>query len=445
MGARRRRAPAWRAAAAALAALAAAAPAAAPPPTPPSPAALAAAPPAALLSPPAAVNWATPSLGAFALGSGAGAWGGYTATADKAIDGDASSFWSDSGARCCSESSQSWLLLSLGAPRLVAAVEVSTDQDLSYFVQLSNSSAGPFWVVGARSCAACVTQTGGAPDRIAPATARHALDGWRTASHVKISVTWSSAGGGGACGGAACAFACNIFGLRVWSPGGGDALPPPPPPLAPPPPAACVPGDAALAVQTFSPPLPPPPPPPPPASPPPPRKASPAGGPPPPLPPPPLPQPLPPPPSLPYVLLHGAAVLPSGAPGPGAPAGVLRLTPPALTQRTGVAEFTTVFSRDEMCPCSAGRFVLSVNVSLGGGAASAGEGLVLSLVDADAQTPGKATFLRGCGLRAVTPTDALSVQLDTADNAGDQGACAAMGGIDGAGMGLRCVPACGAR
>jgi hypothetical protein len=243
---------------------------------------------------------------------------------------------------------------------------------------------------------------------MAPVAARHLMAPTpRVASHVKISITWSSAGGPTACAGAPCAFASTLFEVRVLGPGATPlpALPPPPPPATPPPPAVCNASAVPLAVAAIA--------------------AAPGNG------------SLSAGPPLPFTLRLGAAVVAGGAPG--TPGDRVQLTPAALTQRTGLVEFSTVFDRDAACGCAGGRFVLSLNVSLGSGAAAAGEGMVVSLVDAEQQSPGRAALLSGCGLRSVTPADALTLQLDTYDNAGDQGACAALGGIDGAGTGMRCV------
>ena len=129
------------------------------------------------------------------MANSAGDWAGYAAEARYALDGDISTYWSSTGGAvracasgcgyashrkafraaigrpvcgsadaaprrlpvrapqvCCTESSPGWLLVSLGAVRPLASLQVLVDQDMTYTLALSNASGGPFAVVARHTC-----------------------------------------------------------------------------------------------------------------------------------------------------------------------------------------------------------------------------------------------------------------------------------------------------
>ena len=304
---------------------------------------------------------------------------------------------------CCSESSPAWLMVNLGALRPIAALSVFfAAVDLTYSLALGNSSAGPWVTVAHAVCAYCVQNY----DYAAPLEKEK--EGWgpttfalgggapAVASHVLLTVTWSSMGGVGGCADL-CDFASNINSLRAWSPGVVPVNPAhdqvvallarvkPEPDDAP---CASVQGTSSVMA---------------PAS------------------------------SAADVALIGAASL-----GPPASlvvtassvvadsAGLtLLLNTPEQTAVLGAAAFTRVIEPGVDCPCAQSsvalhRLLITAFVRLGGGAWP-GEGFVLSLVDASRQTPGAMRFLRGCGVRDALPAHALSIVFDTSDSGSDPG------------------------
>ena len=105
---------------------------------------------------------------------------------------------------CCSESSPGWLLVSLGAPRPIASLQLVTAQDLTYTLALANGSSSgalTFVTVAQRLCDPCVINPDPlAVDGVVPLQlATYVLSGAVVATHVKLTVTWSSAGGVGGC------------------------------------------------------------------------------------------------------------------------------------------------------------------------------------------------------------------------------------------------------
>ena len=115
---------------------------------------------------------------------------------------------------CCSESNPAWLLVDLGAQRPIAALSVTNSgSDITYSIALGISSAGPWRTVGRAVCVFCL------PEMCAYIPTRtHALTSAASASHVLLTVTWSSDGGVGGCADL-CDFAAKISSLRAWSPG----------------------------------------------------------------------------------------------------------------------------------------------------------------------------------------------------------------------------------
>ena len=157
-------------------------------------------------APPAlAVNWASPSLGAVATANSAGHWAGFTALPAYALDDDLTTYWSSTGGEiCCSESRPGWLAVSLGAPRVVAALRLAVRQDMTFSVALANSSAGPFAVVGRHTCLRCETNMPANDDGNIWWFATYSalvftLPAPVVASHARLAITWSASGGLGAC------------------------------------------------------------------------------------------------------------------------------------------------------------------------------------------------------------------------------------------------------
>ena len=159
-----------------------------------------------------AVNWASAAQGATATANSAGYWAGYTALPAYALDDDLGSYWSSTGgAVCCSESARGWLLVALGAPRPVAALQVLFQQDMTFSLSLGNASGGPFAPVARRACVGC--QANGDVDYISDLQLRTSakatllkikdemflLPATATASFVRLEITWSSQGGIGGC------------------------------------------------------------------------------------------------------------------------------------------------------------------------------------------------------------------------------------------------------
>lgn len=145
---------------------------------------------------------------------------GVTALPVYAIDEDAYSFWSSAGgATCCTETTPAWLLVSLGVPRRVATLQLYVFHDLTYRLSLSNASDGPYVDVAQRVCVTCEQNNWHNPDG---GLKTYVLPAPVAAAFVKLTITWSPAGGIGGCNDV-CDWATNIYSLRVLSPG---ALPP---------------------------------------------------------------------------------------------------------------------------------------------------------------------------------------------------------------------------
>ena len=309
---------------------------------------------------------------------------GYTAEPAYALDGDDSSFWSSTGgATCCTESAPAWLRVSLGALRPVAALQLHWQQDLSLTLSLGNASGGPWATVATRGCDVC-QQNGGTVSAGRWLTA--VLPATVTASYAQLMITWSAAGGVGGCDDL-CDFSTDVFTFAVWGPGvlpagdGGTESPP----GAPPAPCASV--------------------------------ARPLG-------------------SLDAAaVLTGDAVLSAPGSGYDGRSQSMQLTAAQSPGSAGAAEFTAIIRPMAECPCDTsgwgnqGMLLITAWVWLGGGVLT-GEGLVLSFVDSSKQTPGKMTYMRGCGVSASLPADAMSIVFDTADS---DPAC------DAPGMGVRLV------
>ena len=278
---------------------------------------------------------------------------------------------------CCTESRPAWLLVSLGAVRPLAALALVYDQDLSYTLSLGNASNGPFVQVAQQACKACVMNKYVLPDSSSsdlPAgglqsmlprtrTVHQLASSSASAAFVRLVVSWSSGGGVGGCDDL-CDWASNVYELQAFSPGDLVSSQPalgaaaPPPSLVPELPAGSCSDDSPLSS-----------------------------------------------------MLTGDAVrLPDGS---------VVLTPPEPL-RFGAAEYTHVIRPAIDCACEAYPTVrlarITAYVWLGGSASMPGEGLVISLVDARRQTPGKTVFKRGCGTRPALPEAAVSIVLDTGDS-----------------------------
>jgi hypothetical protein len=373
-------------------------------------AALSLVPPPARRAPPPlppAVNWAAASLGATATANSAGYWvracgflrvagrlrpavtrtpgtpraarlhaqAGYTALPSYALDGDTSTFWSSTGgAECCSESAPAWLMVALGAPRPVAALQLLVFYDMTFTLALANASDGPFATVALHFCETCRMNDWAGRYRVET----FALRATATASFVKLTVTWSAAGGVGGCADQ-CDWASDVYDFRALSPGAlPAAAPPPPPPAAPQHEAVSPPGcDAAAPAVTLI-------------------QQSPAGA--------------------EATLTGGAAQRERGAGHAGDAGATLTGAAASAASSTGAVEFTRIIRPAEDCRCEeAHMLALTVYIWMGGGVLP-GEGLVISLVDATRQTPGATRFMSGCGVRAALPAHALSIVLDTADS-----------------------------
>jgi hypothetical protein len=320
----------------------------------------------------------------------------YVAEPAHALDAKPFTFWSSvGGAVCCTESTPAWLLVSLGAPRAIATLQLVLLQDMTFTLSVANASdaAMSSWVTVASSvCATChmnehtylqplfdVTR-GGRPV---------------VASHVKLTITWSSGGGIGACADL-CDWATDVYELRAFSAGALPSAPPSTQALLPPPGCAVPPARRVLT-----------------------QSADGVGA-----------------------ARRGAAALgsPEGAAHDSEHAAVVLLTPP-VPASSGSVEFLRILRPGADCDgtgCSAQYGMLvTAYVWLGGAGGSSaggmpGEGLVLSVVDASRQTPGATVYFSGgCGMRAALPLYALSIVFDSADGDGE--------GCDEPGTGIRFV------
>ena len=277
---------------------------------------------------------------------------------------------------CCSESRPAWLVVSLGAVRQLAALELVYDQDMTYTLSLGNASDGPFLQVGSRVCERCMMNVNVVDEG---AFRRQTFKFVPTAAaFVRLAITWSSAGGIGGCADL-CDWATNIYDFKAYSPGRMEdrtalATEPEPHALlsAEQPSGACATDADAPLVSSSD------------------MERS--------------------------IMLTGDAVrLPEGSGMRGASTVVL--TPPE-PQRFGAVEYSRIVQSGGSCLCDQmlGYIRVTVYVWLGGSASMPGEGLVISLVDADKQTPGKTVFKRGCGTRPALPESAVSIVLDTSDS-----------------------------
>jgi hypothetical protein len=198
-----------------------------------------------------------------------------------------------------------------------------------------------------------------------------------TASFVKLTITWSSAGGVGGCADL-CDWATDVHELRAFSPGALPAAAATSRPLTPG--SQAFGGDdcdePAVALITQ-------------------------------------------PPSGAGAALTGGATLRAAGAGHAPDAGSATLTAAAASRAsTGAVEFTRIIRPAADCTCASlpsRPLMLSMYVWIGGGVLP-GEGLVVSMVDATQQTPGATRFMPGCGVRAALPAHAISVVLDTADS-----------------------------
>ena len=278
---------------------------------------------------------------------------------------------------CCSESNPAWLLVSLGAVRPLATLQFLHDQDLSYTLSLSNATDGPFVEVARRTCETCLMNMNSPPGtpygarayrlptfHLIPATA---------AAFVRLTITWSSGGGVGGCDDL-CDWATDVYEFRAFGPGRlpGVQAAAAPPPLLPQPARACPLGDAARLLPSSTD-----------------MEAS-------------------------IALLGDAASLPEGSGMRGASSVVLTAPEP---RRFGAVEYARIIRPAGSCSCgSATDLLITLYVWLGGSASMPGEGLVISLVDAERQTPGKTVFKRGCGTRPALPESSVSIVMDTSDS-----------------------------
>ena len=276
---------------------------------------------------------------------------------------------------CCSESRPAWLMVSLGAVRPLSVLQVVQGQDMTYALAVANASDGPFVQVASQTCDTCVMNVN--LQYLRRTTFQLARE--TAAAFVRLTVTWSSQGGVGGCNDY-CDWATNVYGFKAFSPG---ILPEywfaaPPPSLAQPhAEESC---DAGTL--TFS-------------------ESEMAG----------------------TIMLTGDATrLPAGTGMRGASS--VLLTPPE-PQRFGAVEFSHIndFAGTCKCPLSPEYGEAMYNtvrvtfyIWLGGSPSMPGEGLVISLVDARRQMPGKTGFKRGCGTRPALPEAAVSIVLDTSDS-----------------------------
>ena len=219
----------------------------------------------------------------------------------------------------------------------------------------------------------------------------HALPAPALASHVLLTITWSSSGGVGGCADL-CDFAARILSLCAWSPG----------PISTP--ASLLTGDisgdavqlalqdvlrtngtcASGALRTAI------------------LELSSTGA---------------------GAALSGAAALGTivsleAAPQQSADSRVVVLNTREQTSALGAAVFTRVIDPAVDCPCllrGTHALLVTAFVKVDGGTWP-GEGIALSLVDASRQTPGATRFIRSCGVSAALPAYALSVVLDSASD-----------------------------
>ena len=275
---------------------------------------------------------------------------------------------------CCTESRPAWLMVSLGAMRPLAALQLFQSQDMTYSLAVANASDGPFVQVASQTCETCAMNNN--LGRVRQSTFR--LARVTAAAYIRVTITWSSGGGVGGCNDL-CDWATNIFGLKAFSPGllldnrAPAAASSSPPQL---PADTCNAGALSLSDADMESSL---------------------------------------------VLAGDATRLPMGTGMRGASS--VLLTPPE-PQRFGAVEYSRIIRFPAGCKCrslytySTTLYTkrITVSVWLGGSASMPGEGLVISLVDAARQTPGQTVFKRGCGTRPALPEASVSIVLDTSDS-----------------------------
>ena len=252
--------------------------------------------------------------------------------------------------------------MALGAQRPVAALQVLYDQDMTWTLALGNTSGGPWVTVDTHGCAPCTPNIFSFQGIVATT----ALPATVAASHARMTITWSTAGGIGGCDDL-CDFATNLYALRVFGPGAlppaaqsaAEAAAPPPPP--------CISDPRVLITSSEA------------------------------------------------AVLTGDAALSTAGSGYDGRSRSTQLTAANLPGSSGAAEFAVIVRPAVDCPCIEDGVLLTFYVWLGAGVMP-GEGVVLSLVDASRQTPGKTVYMRGCGVTAALPANAISVVLDTASS-----------------------------
>ncbi|KAK3268210.1 hypothetical protein CYMTET_23280 [Cymbomonas tetramitiformis] len=196
------------------------------PPSPPIPA-------SAAFPPGTPVNYALSSMGATATSSGAGCYNGYCGYGSEALDGVASTFWSDSGCQgrpSTAPGSHSWLQVDLGTERNIGRIEVLASPDMTYDLQAASEPDGPWAMVASHSCTACLKG-----DSAGHGEMTYSFPSV-PARFVRMDITFSTRGGGaGACGWDCCLWATTVREFRVLPP--ASAPPTPPSPVSVPAPA----------------------------------------------------------------------------------------------------------------------------------------------------------------------------------------------------------------
>ena len=124
----------------------------------------------------------------------------YVAEALYALDGNEMPFWSSVGGTvCCTESSPAWLLVALGAPRPIATLQLVVVHDMTFTLLLANASDAAWVTVATHTCVECLMNL-----LLEGGNTLYTFDVTRggrpvVASHIKLLITWSSAGGMGGC------------------------------------------------------------------------------------------------------------------------------------------------------------------------------------------------------------------------------------------------------
>jgi hypothetical protein len=117
---------------------------------------------------------------------------------------------------CCTESERAWLLVSLGAQRAIATLELVVAQDMTFTLALANVTDGAWVTVAAHTCVTCVMNISPPDDA---ALVFDVTRGGRpvVASHIKLLITWSSGGGMGGCADMCDWYVCACFRAPVGS------------------------------------------------------------------------------------------------------------------------------------------------------------------------------------------------------------------------------------